>query len=58
VEDVNTVSDQLIKALVWILPGVLLLVGIILAFSGIDRHRRKPPTGQDQKPRPGSQRRC
>jgi len=46
-------TDQIImrfrQILVWLLPGLVVLVVIILALSASDRNRRKRPPDEDKR---------
>ena len=47
--DVNVAIDKVLWALIWLLPGLLVLVAIILALSYTDRRPRRDDPAE---PRP------
>jgi len=46
--DANAVIDKALRVLIWLLPGLLILLGLVLAISYVDRRpRRKNPNDGD-----------
>lgn len=48
--DVNVVVEKVLWALIWLLPGLLVLLAIILVLSYTDR---RPRRDEPAEPRPG-----
>lgn len=47
--DANAILDRLLRAMVWLLPGLLALVAIILVLSYVDRRPKRNQQPDDDK---------
>jgi len=47
--DANAIIDKVLRALVWLLPGLLVLVTVILVVSYVDRRPKRDQRSHDDE---------
>lgn len=45
--DANAIIDKVLRAVIWLLPGLLILLGIILVVSYVDRRPKRNQRSHD-----------
>lgn len=47
--DTNAILDKVLRGVIWLLPGLLILLGIILVVSYVDRWPKRNQRSHDDK---------